>query len=71
VAAAAAGDELLGVRVFFSRIDAQPLSKFRLRLLTRAGSRAFAPIGTYTFSRGAYEIPPAAGGLTEVGVSWK
>ncbi len=68
-----AGEALLSVRVFFSPIGAQPLTRFRLRLLTRAGSRAFAPTGSYAFSRGAYEVPPKAGphGLTEVEVSWK
>ena len=47
--------------VAFEEVGEQPLSRFRLRLTTRAGRRAFRLSGNYTLERGAYLVPAAEG----------
>jgi len=64
-----ARENVIGLRVIFSAVGVQPLSRFRLRLTTRSGSLAFRPVGSYVQSRGAYDVPPSSG-ETEVQVAW-
>ena len=66
--------ELTGVIVGYARRGAQPLSRFRLRLEARSGSRVFsvavrggASIGVV---RGAHEIEPRQDGSAEVSIVW-
>jgi len=68
----AADEQLLSVTVVFSAVGSQPLEHFRLRLVTRAGTLSFRPIGSFVQTRGAYEIPPDHHDKpTEVKVSWR
>ena len=55
------GTSIVGVRVAFSPVGAQPLSSFRLRLLTKAGRLRFRVAGGFPLERGAYVIAPPAG----------
>lgn len=60
---------VVGIVVVFDQVGAQPLSKFRLRLLTRSGGHAFVVKGLNK-ERAAYEITPIVGGVTPVEVTW-
>lgn len=67
-----------GVTIVFSAVGKQPLSRFRLRLLTRSGSKTFAAKGLEV-TRGGYDVTPASvssnaqgvgGSTTSVVVEW-
>ena len=57
------------VTVVFSAVGTQPLSRFRLRLLTRSGSKDFTAKGL-TMSRGGYDVKASSSGTTSVVVEW-
>lgn len=65
----AGGGAIVGVRVSFAPIGDQPLRRFRLRLITRAGGRAFSLKG-FPLERGAFVVAPEKEGTTSVNVSW-
>ena len=60
------GSTIAGVVVVFDGIGDQPLSRFRLKLITRAGEKVFTAKGL-TKTRGAYDVPTASGSVT---VEW-
>jgi len=62
---------IIGLSVTWAPVGAQPLRRFRVRLVTRAGGRKFRLEGGAPMERGAYVVTPAAGkGLTTVNVTW-
>lgn len=58
-----------GVVVMFDPVGGQPLSKFRVRLLTRSGSHAFSAKGLQK-TRNGYDIIPRPDGATPVVIVW-
>jgi len=60
--------QVSGVVVVFDEVGAQPLSKFRLRLLTRSGGHVFVAKGLNK-ERAGYEVTPIVG-VTPVEVAW-
>ena len=64
-----AGSSVTSVVVVFDPVGDQPLSRFRLRLLTRSGSRVFSAKGLEK-ARGGYDVTPSEGGTTQVELAW-
>ena len=65
---ATAGGKIAGVVVTFGPVADQPLSHFRLRLLTRSGSKVFTAKGL-SMTRGGYVIAPTNTN-TAVTIEW-
>jgi len=63
------GKEIAAVNVVYDPRGGQPLSRFRLRLISRAGGRVFAAKGL-CLTRGGYDIPADSGAPVPVALVW-